>query len=110
VRKLVTGRAGSIGSNFVHRTVDGTYSSFSSVIVLDKITYAGSLTNLSELQVDVFKFVKGYICKVELLRRLVGERNLFLYMDKGEIVGRGAFEEVGNSALDFDRQAKLMDL
>jgi dTDP-glucose 4,6-dehydratase len=76
VRILVTGGAGFIGSNFVRRIIDGTYSGFSAVTVLDKLTYAGTLTNLSELPADSFEFVKGDICDSELVGRLVSEHDL----------------------------------
>jgi dTDP-glucose 4,6-dehydratase len=78
VRILVTGGAGFIGSNFVRRIVDGTYDGFSSVTVLDNLTYAGTLTNLSELPADSFKFIKGDICDVELVGRLVREHDLIV--------------------------------
>ena len=76
MRILVTGGAGFIGSNFVRRIIDGTYSGFSAVTVLDKLTYAGTLTNLSELPADSFEFVKGDICDSELVGRLVKEHDL----------------------------------
>ena len=76
MRILVTGGAGFVGSNFVRRIVDGTYSGFSSVTVLDKITYAGTLTNLSEIPEDSYKFIKGDICDAELVGRLVDEHDL----------------------------------
>ena len=78
MRILVTGGAGFIGSNFVRRIVDGTYDGFSSVTVLDNLTYAGTLTNLSELPADSFKFIKGDICDVELVGRLVREHDLIV--------------------------------
>jgi dTDP-glucose 4,6-dehydratase len=43
---------------------------------LDKLTYAGTLTNLSELPADSFEFVKGDICDSELVGRLVSEHDL----------------------------------
>ena len=46
MRVLVTGGAGFIGSNFVRRIVDGSLSGIDDVTVLDKLTYAGTLTNL----------------------------------------------------------------
>jgi dTDP-glucose 4,6-dehydratase len=76
VRILVTGGAGFIGSNFVRRILDGTYSGFSSVTVLDKLTYAGSMSNLSQLPKNSFKFVKGDICDPELVGQLVSENDL----------------------------------
>jgi dTDP-glucose 4,6-dehydratase len=67
---LVTGGAGFIGSNFVRRIVDGSLPGFSSITVLDKLTYAGSLTNLAGLPQDSFEFVQGDICDQDLTRKL----------------------------------------
>ena len=62
MRILVTGGAGFIGSNFVRRIVDGTFKGFSSVTVLDKLTYAGNLTNFAEIPKDSMQFIEGDIC------------------------------------------------
>lgn len=59
---LVTGGAGFIGSNFVRRILDGSFPGFDRVTVLDKLTYAGTLANLSQLPENDFDFVKGDIC------------------------------------------------
>jgi len=67
---LVTGGAGFIGSNFVRRILDGSLRGVSSVTVLDKLTYAGTLTNLSALPSDCFEFVQGDICDQELVSSL----------------------------------------
>jgi dTDP-glucose 4,6-dehydratase len=96
VRILVTGGAGFIGSNFVRRIIDGTYSGFSSVTVLDKLTYAGTLTNLSELPADSFEFVKGDICDSELVGRLVNEHDLVVNFAAESHVDRSI-----NGARDF---------
>ncbi len=76
MRILVTGGAGFIGSNFVRRIVDGTFAGFSKVTVLDKLTYAGTLTNLAELPEGSFNFVKGDICDADLVRKLVKDHDL----------------------------------
>jgi len=96
VRILVTGGAGFIGSNFVRRIIDGTYSGFSSVTVLDKLTYAGTLINLSELPADSFEFVKGDICDSELVGRLVNEHDLVVNFAAESHVDRSI-----NGARDF---------
>jgi len=70
MRLLVTGGAGFIGSNFVRRIVDGTLSGISSIAVLDKLTYAGSLSNLNMLPKDSFEFIKGDICDSTLIDSL----------------------------------------
>lgn len=70
MRILVTGGAGFIGSNFVRRIVDGTFSGITSVTVLDKLTYAGTLTNLKGLPQDSFEFIEGDICNQDLTLKL----------------------------------------
>ena len=96
MRILVTGGAGFIGSNFVRRIIDGTYSGFSAVTVLDKLTYAGTLTNLSELPADSFEFIKGDICDSELVGRLVNEHDLVVNFAAESHVDRSI-----NGARDF---------
>jgi dTDP-glucose 4,6-dehydratase len=63
-RYLVTGGAGFIGSHFVKRII-GDYPK-ASVVVLDKLTYAGNLDNLKELEGEPrYSFVHGDICDSE---------------------------------------------
>jgi dTDP-glucose 4,6-dehydratase len=71
MRLLVTGGAGFIGSNFVRRVIDGSLQGFSSVAVLDKLTYAGTLTNLKNLNSSDYEFVQGDICDADLLTGLL---------------------------------------
>jgi dTDP-glucose 4,6-dehydratase len=71
VRVLVTGGAGFIGSNFVRRIVDGTLPGISKITVLDKLTYAGTLANLSGLPKDTYDFVEGDICDAKTIGKLV---------------------------------------
>jgi len=70
MRLLVTGGAGFIGSNFVRRIVNGTYSGVSQLTVLDKLTYAGTLKNLEMLPADSFEFIKGDIANPDLISDL----------------------------------------
>ena len=66
---LITGGAGFIGANFVPYFVN-KYSNYH-IINLDKLTYAGDLTNLKELEnSDRYTFVKGDICNRELIEYL----------------------------------------
>ncbi|MEX0786770.1 MAG: GDP-mannose 4,6-dehydratase, partial [Dehalococcoidia bacterium] len=60
---LVTGGAGFIGSNFIrHLLAHHDYR----VINLDKLTYAGNLENLRDVEDDVrYRFVQGDICDAE---------------------------------------------
>jgi dTDP-glucose 4,6-dehydratase len=70
MRLLVTGGAGFIGSNFVRRIFNGTYSGVSQLTVLDKLTYAGTLKNLEMLPADSFEFIKGDIANPDLISDL----------------------------------------
>src|SRR6266404_9863860 len=66
---LVTGGAGFIGSNFVVSTLA---QDDEPIVTLDKLTYAGSLMNLSSLAGDArHVFVRGDICDRELVRTLL---------------------------------------
>ncbi len=72
MRLLVTGGAGFIGSNYVRRLLDETLSDVQSVVVLDKLTYAGNLENLATVQSDSrFSFVQGDICDRDLLKSIL---------------------------------------
>lgn len=74
-RLLVTGGAGFIGANFVHywlREHPGER-----VVVLDSMTYAGSLARLQEIRNGSdFRFVKGNICDRELVEHLLREERV----------------------------------
>ncbi len=56
---LVTGGAGFIGSNFVNYWVNKYPTD--KVVVLDKLTYAGNLENLSSV-INSIEFIQGDIC------------------------------------------------
>ena len=72
---LITGGAGFIGSNFI-ATFLSNHTSIN-VVNLDKLTYAGSLDNLKEVENDRrYSFVKGDICDEELIASIFKERNI----------------------------------
>ena len=72
MRVLVTGGAGFIGSNFVEMALTDQFPEISEVLVLDKLTYAGKLSNLSSVQSNPnFEFVQGDICDVTLVNNLI---------------------------------------
>ena len=67
---LVTGGAGFIGSNFIHYLLR-KYEKIE-IINLDKLTYAGNLDNLKDIEADPrYEFVHGDIRDKELVRRLM---------------------------------------
>ena len=73
---LVTGGAGFIGSNFVHRVVDTT-DLF--VTVLDKLTYAGNEASISGLPDDRVRLVVGDVSDAELVDGLVSSTDAVVH-------------------------------
>jgi dTDP-glucose 4,6-dehydratase len=71
-RLMVAGAAGFIGSNFV-RLLRRTRPDVE-ITVLDKLTYAGNRSNLSELEgTRGYRFVHGDICDSDLVNTLARE-------------------------------------
>ncbi len=69
---LITGGAGFIGSHVVRRFVV-RYPDYR-ILNLDKLTYAGNLANLKDIDTAPnYTFIKGDICDFELLCRLFEE-------------------------------------
>jgi dTDP-glucose 4,6-dehydratase len=68
---LVTGGAGFIGSNFL---LQQRYAKVARLINLDKLTYAGNINNLAELQYDPdYIFKQGDIGDRELVNSLLSQ-------------------------------------
>lgn len=66
---LVTGGAGFIGSNFILRWLA---TAPSSIINLDKLTYAGNPANLASISSDRhYRFMQGDICDREMIAELL---------------------------------------
>jgi dTDP-glucose 4,6-dehydratase len=67
---FVTGGAGFIGSNFIHYWLTNHPEDF--IVNLDKLTYAGNLENLSDIEKNPnYKFIKGDICDYETVNDIV---------------------------------------
>ena len=72
---LITGGAGFIGSNFISYFLERNKDV--SVINLDKLTYAGNLNNLKEVENHPrYKFIKGDICDKELIDSIFSKHNI----------------------------------
>ena len=92
---LITGGAGFIGSNYI------TYllKKHSDIIIvnLDKLTYAGKLSNLNQVQnKSNYKFVKGDICDTQLVQ------NLFVKYEFAGVIHFAAESHVDNSIKNPD--------
>jgi dTDP-glucose 4,6-dehydratase len=92
---LVTGGAGFIGSNFVRYLL--TKHPDYSVVNLDKLTYAGNLANLRDVERDPrYRFVHGDICDTPLVQEVVGGVDAIVnlaaetHVDRS-IIGAGEF-------------------
>lgn len=74
---LVTGGTGFMGSNFVRWVMANQPDA--QVIVLDKLTYAGNLTNLVGLPEERLAFVQGDICDAQLVNSLIAEADIIVH-------------------------------
>jgi dTDP-glucose 4,6-dehydratase len=89
---LITGGAGFIGSHVVRRFIN---SSMYHIVNLDKLTYAGNLENLKDVENHKdYEFIKGDICDEVLLK------SLFTDFDFKGVVHLAAESHVDRSILD----------
>lgn len=73
---LVTGGAGFIGSNFVHYLFENTEHS---VVVLDKLTYAGNRASLADAPEDRFTLIQGDIADAGVVDELVKNADVVVH-------------------------------
>ena len=72
---LVTGGAGFIGSNFIHYMIR-KYPEYK-IINLDKLTYAGNLKNLKDIENNEnYRFVRGDICDRQIIEELFSNNKI----------------------------------
>ena len=79
MRIVVTGGAGFIGSHLVRSLCDGAYPAFAGadVVVLDLLTYAGTLTNLTGYDVE---FVRDDIRDADAVARVLTGADVVLHL------------------------------
>lgn len=90
---LVTGGCGFIGSNFVRQQLE-TYPDVE-IINVDKLTYAGNLENLADIDDDPrYRFERGDICDREFIDRVMASARI------DAVVNFAAESHVDRSILD----------
>jgi dTDP-glucose 4,6-dehydratase len=90
MRILVTGGAGFIGSNFI-RYMLGKHPDYS-VVNLDKLTYAGNLDNLRDVEKNKnYRFVKGDICDEKVVSGLAKDTDVIVNFAAETHVDRSIF-------------------
>ncbi len=73
---LVTGGAGFIGSNYIHYMMK-KYGDAIRIINVDKLTYAGNLENLKDIENNPgYLFVKADICDAEAIEKIFKEEDI----------------------------------
>lgn len=71
MKLLITGGAGFMGSNFI-RYILRKYPTYQ-VINFDKLTYAGNLENLRDLEGEPrYQFIRGDICDAQAVEAIIG--------------------------------------
>ena len=73
---LVTGGAGFIGSNYIHYMFK-KYDNEIRIINVDKLTYAGNLENLKDIEDrENYTFVKADICDADAINKIFEENEI----------------------------------
>lgn len=91
MKLLITGGAGFIGSNFIHYWLKKYPNDF--IINLDKLTYAGHLSNLVDVKnLPNYKFIKGDITNPEIVAKAMKGVDLVIHFAAESHVDRSVIE------------------
>jgi dTDP-glucose 4,6-dehydratase len=75
---LITGGCGFIGSNFIKYWLSKYPKD--NIVNLDKLTYAGNLENLKDIENNLnYQFIKGDICDKELVNKITKDIDLIVH-------------------------------
>jgi dTDP-glucose 4,6-dehydratase len=88
---IITGGAGFIGSHVVRRFVKN-YPDYQ-IINLDKLTYAGNLANLRDIENEPnYKFVKGDIVDLAFINQLFADEQPYavIHLACGQVNNQSA--------------------
>src|SRR3989338_7918664 len=101
MRFLITGGAGFIGSNFIKFLLEKRHNDI--VVNLDKLTYAGNLDNLRDIEKNQsYKFVRDDICNAKTVEKLMKNTDIVVHfaaethvdrsiMDAGDFIKTDVF-------------------
>src|SRR2546428_310333 len=107
MKLLVCGGAGFIGSNFVRYTLD-KYAD--EVVVLDKLTYAGNLENLTAVSTDPrYHFVRGDIADQEVVASVMSDIDAVVNFAAESHVDRSILDPAGFITTDVYGAYVLLD-
>ena len=91
MKLLVTGGAGFIGSNFIRFWLKKYPQDH--IVNLDKLTYAGNLENLKDIEKNPgYAFVRGDICDVQLVNSLMKTADLVVHFAAESHVDRSILD------------------
>ena len=91
MKLLITGGAGFIGSNFIRYILANHHDYY--VTNMDKLTYAGNLDNLRDIEGHPhYRFIKGDICDPDLVEPLAKETDVILNFAAETHVDRSIME------------------